>query len=183
MDPTTIPYAEIEADIWAWMRDFVAVKNEFYGQNFPPCPYALKALMQETVDVAVWRSGDVKQFIRERAEDMRDNPKLTTRVMGFPPRVQLAWGVSEFVEALNRQLIQDNLFLNTGVAKTTVSRYPGSNGSPYFMVVANSLGAVLKGSEALLKTDYYDDWPRPHFEIVVERRARMAQRYGRKEQA
>lgn len=182
METTTIPYDEIEADLWVWMREFVAVKNDFYGKKFPPCPYAQKALMQETVDVAVWRSGDVKQFIRERAEDMRDNPKLTTRVMGFPPRVQQAWGISEFVEALNRELIRDNVFLNTGIAKTSVSRYPGSNGNPYFIVVANSLEAVLKGAEALLSTEYYADWPKSHFEIVVERRAKMAARYGRKEE-
>jgi hypothetical protein len=179
VDPIAIPCAEIEADVWAWMREFVAVKNDFYGQKFPPCPYAQKALLQETVDVAVWRSGEVRHFIRERAENMRDTPALTTRVMAFPPRIQLAWGVSEFVEALNRELIVDNVFLNTGIAKTTVSRYPGSNGNPYFIVVANSLEAVLKGSEALLRTDYYTDWPKKHFEIVVERRARMAKRYGK----
>ena len=109
MSDATTPFDEIEADIWVWMREFVSVKNEFYGAKFPPCPFAQKALLTETVDVAVWRSGDVRQFIRERAVDMRDSPKLTTRVMAFPPRVQLAWGISDFVEALNTELIKDNV--------------------------------------------------------------------------
>lgn len=171
-------FEAIEADIWTWMREFVAVRNEFYGAKFPPCPYALRALMLETVDVAVWRSADARAFIRQQATGMRDSPKLTTRVMAFPPRMQFAWGISDFVESLNAELIPHNTFLNTGVAKTTASRHLGSLGKPYFIVVANSLEAVLAGADALKRTDYYADWPKPHFEIVVGRRERMAKRYG-----
>lgn len=69
-----------------------------------------------------------------------------------------------------------------GPRKTSVSRYAGSEGKPYFTVVANSLDAVLKGSESLQRTDYYEDWPKTHFEIVVQRRERMARRYGAPEE-
>lgn len=178
MTEGTVPAEDIESDIWAWMRGFVAVKNEFYNGKFPPCPFALRALMTRTVDVAVWRSGDVRGFVRQHAESMREQPALTTRVMAFPPRTQFAWGISEFVESLNAELIPGNLFLNTGVAKTSVSRYAGSLGKPYFIVVANSLDAVLNGADALQATGYYENWPKSHFEIVVERRAHMASRYG-----
>ncbi|MBA3913637.1 MAG: hypothetical protein H0X25_07225 [Acidobacteriales bacterium] len=168
----------VAADLWAWMREFVAVKNEFYGGKFPPCPFALGALMAETVDVVVWRSGDVKAFVRQNATNMRLIPEMTTRVMAFPPRTQFTWRLTEFVESLNAELIPHNVFLNTGVAKTTTSRYPGSRGNPYFIVIANSLDAVLKGADALKRTNFYEDWPKSHFEIVVQRRQRMARRYG-----
>jgi len=170
---------DVAQDVWLWIREFVTVQNEFYGHKFAPCPYARAAVLAETVDVVAWRSGDFRRFIREQAIGMRDSPKLTTRVMAFPPRMQWAWGLSEYVETLNAELIADDVFLNTGVAKTSQSRYPGSAGDPYFIVVANSLGPVLKGAEALQRTDYYKDWPRAHYEIVVERRARMARRYGK----
>jgi hypothetical protein len=78
------------------------------------------------------------------------------------------------------ELIPDNVFLNTGIAKTTISRYPGSGENPYFIVVANSLAAVLDGAKSLAKSDYYKDWPEEHYKIVVERRARLAERYGQK---
>lgn len=167
----------IEGDIWAWMREFVAVKNEFYDGKFPPCPYALRALMDRTVDVVIWRSGDVRAFISRHASSLPDSQGLSTRVMAFAPRVQGAWGLSSFVEALNAELIPRNVFLNTGVAKTTSSRYPASFGKPYFIVVANSLDAVLRGADALQRTDYYARWPTSQFEIVVRRRARMALKY------
>jgi hypothetical protein len=170
---------EIEADIWSWMREFVTVRNAFYSEKFAPCPFAQRAVTTGTVDVAVWRSGDVREFVGAQAMSMRDAPELTTRVMTFPPRIQLAWGFNDFVDALNAELIPDNVFLNPGVAKNTMSRYPGSAGQPYFIVVANSLDAVLQGSELLQRTDYYDQWPASHFEFVVMRRSRLARCYAR----
>jgi hypothetical protein len=178
MNDASLAGDDVAADIWTWMREFVAVKNDFYGGKFPPCPFALRALVGQTVDVAAWTAGDIKVFIRQQATDMSASHKLTTRVMAFPPRTQFAWGISEFVESLNVELIRHNIFLNTGVAKTTVSRYAGSLGKPYFIVVANSLDAVLRGAEALQRTDYYEEWPTSHFQIVVGRRDRMAKRYG-----
>jgi hypothetical protein len=171
---------EVVADLWKWIHEFVTVPNEFYNFKFAPCPYAKMAVTDKAVDVAAWESGDVRKFIREKAEGMRDAPNLTTRVMGFPPRTQFAWGISEFVESLNMELIPDNVFLNTGIAKTTISRYSGSGENPYFIVVANSLAAVLDGAKSLAKSDYYKDWPKEHYQIVVERRARLAERYGQK---
>jgi hypothetical protein len=177
--PDLPPEADaIEADLWRWIREFVVIKSDFYRGKFAPCPYAQSAVASKTVDVAAWRSGDFKAFIREQAMQMRCVPGLTTRVIGFPPRAQHAWGISQFVESLNAELIPHNIFLNTGTAKTTVSRYPGSNGQPYFIAIANSLEAVLKGAEALKTTDYYANWPPGHFELVVRRRERMAAHYG-----
>ena len=109
---------------------------------------------------------------------MRDTKQLTTRVLAFPPRVQFTFGINDFVENLNAELIGDNVFLNTGIARSSVSKYPGSNGKdPYFIVVANSLDAVLDGCETLKKTDYYKDWPAAHYAIVVERRAKLARQF------
>lgn len=170
--------AEIEADIWVWMREFVSVRNEFYNSKFAPCPYAQRALTMKTVDVVVWESGNVREFVSSAARAMTDRPDLTTRVMVLPPRAQDAWGFTDFVESLNGELIRHNVFLNTGVAKTTTSRYPGSAGKPYFIVVANGLQAVLQGAEQLQRTDYYQDWPAGQLDSVVGRRARLAALYG-----
>jgi hypothetical protein len=85
------------------------------------------------------------------------------------------------VESLNAEMISSNVFLNTGVAKTTKSRYPGSpSKEPYFIVIANSLDAVMSGADSLMKTDYYKNWPAAHYVHVVERRARMAKQFGNK---
>ena len=172
-------YQQVEQDIWAWINDFVTVTNEFYNYKFPPCPYARQAVMSKTVDVQVWQSGNVREFIKDNAEKMRDSPSLTTRVMAFPPKTRFQWGINDYVEQLSAEMISTNVFLNTGVAKTTRSRYPGSSGKePYFIVIANSVAAVMGGAEALMKTDYYKNWPAAHYAHVVERRARMTKRYG-----
>ena len=177
--------AAVEKDIWTWLNGFVTVNNAFYAGKFPPCPYARAAILASQVDVKVFPSGgDAKQFIRDRTFEMVNAPGLSTRVMGFPPRFLMAWGMTEFVESLNAEVIPHNLFLNTGVTKTMASRYPGSRaGDPYFIVVANRWDAVLSGSKALERTDYYGNWPRDQFELVVRRRARLIERYSAKDVA
>jgi hypothetical protein len=171
----------VEDDIWSWIHTFVTAKSEFYEFKFAPCPYARQAVASKTVDVLVWTEGDIRAFIKNRAVEMRDCPSLTTRVMVFPPKTRFQWGINDYVENLNAELIATNVFLNTGVAKTTKSRYPGSNpNDPYFIVIANSLAAVIAGSESLEKTDYYKDWPAEHYAHVVVRRARMANKFGLK---
>lgn len=164
-------------DLWSWIREFVAVPNEYYGGKFAPCPYAQSALAAESVAVAAWERGDARDFVSERSAELIENPNLTTYVMALPPRFQSAFGFTDYIESRNRDLIPKNVFLNTGVAKTTTSRYPGSNGRPYFIVVANSIDAVMKGANALRRTGYYKDWPSSHFELVVVRRERLYQKY------
>lgn len=174
-------HQQIEQDIWTWIQDFVTAPNEFYNFKFAPCPFAKQAVHSKTVDVQVWQAGDVREFIKNHACQMRDVPSLTTRVMVFPPTTRTQWGLNDFIETTNAELIPTNVFLNPGVAKTTRSKYPGTSRSePYFIVIANSLDAVLAGAESLAKSNFYQNWPAAHYAHVVERRARLAARYGAK---
>jgi len=174
-------HPQIEQDIWAWIHEFVTTPNEFYDYKFSPCPFARQAVQTKKVDVRAWQSGNVREFIKDNATAMREEPSLTTRVMAFPPMVRFQWGINDYVEALNVEMISSNVFLNAGVAKSTKIRYPGSRSKdPYFIVIANSLDAVMSGAEMLAKTDYYKNWPAEHYAHVVERRARMARQYGTK---
>ena len=172
-------YEQIERDVVTWIDQFIATPNEFYHGKFAPCPYARGAITAGTVDVAVWRAGDPRLFIKEQALAMRGSGNIQTRVIVFPPRVQSSLGISEYVDTLNMELIADNIFLNTGVTKSIPSRYPGSGDKPYFMVVVNTLSEVLRGAKSLQKTKFYANWPAPHYRLVVERRASMAERYGK----
>jgi hypothetical protein len=179
---SSVPPVEciVSQDMWTWLKTFVTVKNEFYNNKFAPCPYALAAILDEQVDVKVYVTGSVRAYIRDMSFQLRDTPKLSTRVIAFPPRIQWEWGISEYVETLNAELIGDGVFLNTGITKTMNSRYPGSaSNDPYFIVVANRLDAVLSGSKALQRTAYYKNWPRAQYDLVVERRDRMAKRYSK----
>lgn len=170
---------DVHADLWRWIREFITAPNEFYHQKFAPCPFAKAAVKDGQVDVVVWESGDVRGFIRAQALHMRDirpTQGITTRCMAFPPRIQRAWGLIDHIDELNLELVPENIFLNAGVAKTTVSRYPGSrDDEPYFIVIANTLDGVLKGAKALQRTAFYKDWPEQQYRTVVERRARLAE--------
>ena len=148
----------VHADIWNWLTSFVSARNSFYNGKFAPCPYARTAILQAQVDVAVYSRGNAFDYIRERSLELRDTARLSTRVMAFAPRFQWRWGMT----------------------KTMPSRHPGAEAAPYFIVVANRLDAVLAGADALKRTAFYRDWPPEQFELVVQRRERMARQYGRR---
>lgn len=170
-------HQEIESDLWRWVTDFVSVPNEFYGKKFAPCPYAKSALLEGQLDVVIWRSEEPRAFVLAQANEMthrRAATGITTRLMAFPPRVQRSWGFISFLDALNLRMMGDNVFLNAGIAKTTRSRYPGSQEKPYFIVIANTLDGVLKASDTLQRTGFYSKWPAEQYRTVVERRSRLA---------
>lgn len=167
-------YEQVERDIWRWINEFIAVPNAFYHNKFAPCPYARSAVTEGSADVVAWRDEELRGFIRAQAIAMRDSTTIGTRVMAFPPRIQRVWGLIDYIDELNLELGPDNVFLNAGVAKTSISAYPGSSGKPYFIVVANTLDAVLKGAKALQRTPFYKAWPVEQYRTVVERRARLA---------
>jgi hypothetical protein len=172
---------QVKEDLWRWIREFITVPNAFYHHKFAPCPYAKSAVADGQVDVVVWNGENPRDFIRAQALGMRaERPAtgLTTRVMGFPPRVRLSWGIIDYIDGLNLELVADDIFLNPGVTKTVASRFPGSREEPYFIVVANTLDPVLKGARALQRTAFYKDWPAEQYHTVVERRARLAAQRG-----
>jgi hypothetical protein len=146
----------------------VNAPNEFYGSS---SPYPTAAGGSDKRRGLAVGSERISSGITCRDPHLR-------RRDGLPPTRDL-WGINDFVEELNTELVSSNVFLNTGIAKTSQSRFPGSSTKdPYFIVIANSLAAVLSGAESLAKSDYYKDWPADHYAHVVERRARFAKQYG-----
>ena len=124
MESATTLHDQVKCDLWRWINEFISVPNEFYKKKFAPCPYAKSAVLDGQVDVVVWESGSPRDFIRDQAMAMRDERPLTgvtTRCMGFPPRMLRAWGLVDYVDALNLELVADNVFLNAGVKQGPVT--------------------------------------------------------------
>ena len=174
-------YQVVEDDIWTWIHDFVTAPSEFYNFKFAPCPYARQAVQNKTggrpglADRATFASSYASKPLQMREASHVDDPRD-----GLSAEDAFSCGGSTTTSKSSTwSWFRRNVFLNTGVAKTTKSRFPGSaSKDPYFIVIANSLAAVLVGAESLAKSNYYENWPAAHYAHVVERRARLAKKYG-----
>ena len=47
---------QAKQDITAWINDFVSKPNALLN-NFPPCPYARKAMLEQKVDIRIPQHG------------------------------------------------------------------------------------------------------------------------------
>lgn len=173
--------ANIENDIWTWIKEYVEVNHEFYGYKFPPCPYAKAARLKGSIDVIAYEDGSVKQFIKLNVQDLLDakDKKITQRALILPPRAQWTLGIKKFIHNLNTKIVSQDYYIQFGRAIKTQSRYAGLfNSGAYCIILINLLSEVMEGHQALLSTDYYKPWSQEHYDAVVVRRQDMYDKFG-----
>jgi hypothetical protein len=156
---------EIEQNIWNWITEYIEVENEFYNYKFPPCPYAKSARLKGMVDVVAYTTGNPYKFIKHQIEDLNTHRKFNIKVMAFPMRMRWYFHLHFMLNRLNKELVPQDLYIQYG--KT----------DQYFIVITNKLSDVLDGHRSLLKTDYYKNWAKDHYDAVVERRQKIYEKY------
>jgi len=168
----------IEQDIWNWVKNYVEKPHAFYNYKFPPCPFARAARLQQLLDVKVYVSGGIKQFIKTQTQNLIDGNKLNTRILVFPHHVRWFYPIKWWIKYLNKQTIPYDYYLQYGKAVGSHSQYPGLfSNRPYFIVIINKLSDVIDGHLMLLKTDYYSNWSTQHYNDVVVRRQNTFDKY------
>ena len=159
-----------EQHIWTWITDYVEQNHAFYNHRFPPCPYAQKARLSGAVEVYALQSNYIER-IRNLSWTLLDTPAISTRVIALPTLQRWNFSLLHSLKQYNSQLVDRDTYLQWGWAQGTraaIGLVPGR----YFVVIANRLAAVMAGSAALKKTDYYDHWPNTHLDRVVGDRER-----------
>ena len=169
----------IKQDMWNWITDYVESNHKFYDYKFPPCPYAKAARLKGLVDIAIYDSGGVRDFILEQTDNLINEKKYNVRILVFPAKVNWYFFIKQFINTLNKKLVAMDYYTQYGTALKTKSRYPGlfENG-PYFIVIINKLSDVIAGHESLLSTNYYNSWAQSHYDSVVTRRQEFYQKYS-----
>jgi len=165
-------------DIWDWIKNYIEAKHEFYDYKFPICPYAKSARLEGIFDIKVFSSGNVKKFINDNIIGLTKDTKYTMRGLVMPPRTRWNFGVKRLINKLNNKLISQGYYIQFGTAKMTNSKYPGFfNKGPYFVLLINKIDRILDGHKQLLKTDYYKDWPKEHYDAIVVRRQKLINKH------
>ena len=168
----------IENDVWQWITNYIEVNHKFYDYKFPPCPYAKAARIKGLVTVTAYENGNINNFIKSQVDSIITNKEFNVNVMVFPTRIQWFFHTHYFIHRLNKKIIDQDYYLQYGLAVKTASQYPGIlNGEPYFIVIINKLSDVLDGHKSLLKTQYYTPWAKTHYDNVVGRRNRTYEKY------
>jgi len=172
---------QIEDEIRNWIINYIEVNHKFYNYKFPPCPYARAARLKGQLDITVYESGSVLQFIKNQIDQLISLPNLKTRVIVFPPKIKYYFWLPFMIRQINKRIIGLDYYAQYGTAIHTQSAYNGTlKNKPYRIVVVNKLSDVLDGHKALLNTDYYKPWAEHHYDAVVTIREKLYEKYKRK---
>lgn len=169
---------QVENEMWDWIKNYIEVPHEFYDYKFPICPYAKSARLKGMLDVKAYNSGNFKKFITDNLRALIADEKHKICVLVMPPRTQWIFGIKRFINKLNAEFIPQGCYIQFGSAIGTNSKYPGIfNQGAYYVVFMNQINWVLDGNKELLKTDYYKNWSKKHYNSVVVRRQNLIDKY------
>jgi len=161
-------------DIKNWLINYIEVNHEFYNYKLPPCPYAKTARINGTVDICVWQNENIKKFILEEVQSLKDNKKFNVKIMVFPAKMRWYFHIHHYIKKLNNQLVLQDYYAQIGRAIDTKSKFNEIlKNNPYFIIIVNKLSDVMDGQHALSKTQYYLSWSPGHYNDVVVRRQNL----------
>jgi hypothetical protein len=164
-------------DIENWLKEYIEVNHAFYNYKFPPCPFAKSARLKGMISIKAYHNQGFKTFVNNSVDELLNDDQKNVSILAFPSYFKWNLTVKWFINSINKILVPKDYYAQFGTALKTTSRYPWSNGKPYFIVIVNKLSDVLDGHKSLLKTDYYTPWADHHYDDVVLRREKMYRKY------
>ncbi len=173
---------QVKKDLESWTTNFVEASNEFYGGNFPVCPYARQARIKGQTTYALYPGGNIKEFIQNSVNKLIENDEHKQMLIVLPPRAKWTIGMDKMIYNINKRIIPLNYFALKGSANGSKSSYPGLlNKGEYQLIGLNTLDKVLEGVEWLKQKGYYKNWSEQHYNDIVVRRQRMYDKYGKQD--
>lgn len=149
--------------IKSWINDFVTQPNPDLN-NFPPCPYAKQAILDNKVayDVA---DLDIDLFLIKKAEMWDDNIDVCVI---FVPEVS-SEELSRLVDSINKRYLMGNDFVALEDHPDDEENINGviMNNGKYPIVLMQRLSKIQMFSGFLKKKGYYDVWSKENLDDVV----------------
>jgi len=167
-------FSKVEATFYIkkWIDDFVSKPNPDLN-NFPPCPYAKQAILDNKVTYDVASVGnvdiDIDLFLIKKAELWNENIDVCVI---FVPGVS-SEELSRLVDGINKSYLMRNNFVALEDHPDDEENINGviMNNGKYPIVLMQRLSKIQMFSGFLKKKGYYDVWSKQNLDDVVNWRS------------
>ena len=159
--------ATVKAEIAQWIVDFVEVKNPALG-NWPPCPYARKARLENDFDVRVGK------------DPYWDLVDIAIHSLGGKSVVVVAYDPAEFnyndfsykLKLANETwlLRNDILALEDHPGDPEIVNGVSMNQGTYALALVQSLSDLNAKSKIMAAKGFYDAWPEDYLQALFQHR-------------
>lgn len=155
---------QIEADLYNWMISFVEIPNSKLG-NWPPCPYARKARLDNKFKIIFADGTDILSSI-EQAKTLLENNDVVA--VCFDQDLITANEIENFVLDTNQSLMLDDyVILEDHPAALEYVNGVNMNFGGCGLLLVQKLTKLTDASDQLKIKGYYDQWDQPAFDSVV----------------
>ena len=156
---------QAKQDITAWINDFVSKPNALLN-NFPPCPYARKAMLEQKVDIRTPEDVSVSYAIADTLQTWND--ELDVVMLIFDPTYYTADMFSSVVEKANETIDKNFVLLDDHPDNVEDINGVTMNNGKYAIVFVQKTDKLQQGHKYLKQhTDYYEVWSQENLDDVV----------------
>lgn len=157
----------VKQDIEQWIVNFVEVKNPALG-NWPPCPYARKARLENDYDVRVGR------------DPYYDLVDIAIHGLGGKSVVVVAYDPAEFNYndfSYKLKLVNETWLLRNDIL--ALEDHPGDpeivngvsmNQGTYALALVQSLSDLNEKAKIMAAKGFYDSWPKDYLQALFQHR-------------
>lgn len=164
--PKNLAITSMDDAIREWIDDFVSRPNPLLN-NFPPCPFAKKAMMDNRVAVYKFKNWDNISYV---AADWDDS--LDVAIWWFPadlptePMVKTKLQFNDVWSQHDMWLLMDHPAIHETVSGVDM------NFGPAGLLLLQKLSKLNEASRHLQRQGYYDSWSKEDQEFVKNRTRR-----------
>jgi hypothetical protein len=176
----------IEVGILSWINETLSRRQAFLG-DLPPCPYAAEAVLRGQVQISIIgneSSGpspsffEVSEQLKARMQDFHKN-NFRVEVVAIPNWKHLSLvEVKYLVQECRDSFFSKDLWVlyDHPLNAEIVQDFSFNHGSLLLFFI-QSLSDLVRTSEELEKTKYYDQWPMDYKEKVLGQRTEYYRRF------
>lgn len=153
-----------------WMQEFVEVPHPALG-NFPPCPYARQARIQNKIEI-VHSAHDLLIATIEQSLSLLEEKDVI--VIWFDHIQISADNLSSLIDTYNKDLLmpRNYVVLEDHPNNPEVLNGVKMNFGQCGLLLLSKLDVLNNASNALCSKGYYDHWPKENLDYVVNWRFR-----------
>ena len=152
-------------DVKTWIDDFVTNPNPLLN-DFPPCPYARKAMLEQKVDIRVHVEGSVSYAIADTLQTWDDSFDVIALI--FDSKKHDGDTFNNIVMKANDTIDKSFVLLDDHPDNVETINGVHMNNGQYAIVFCQRTKKLQDAHDYLKNhTDYYDVWSQENLDDVV----------------
>ncbi len=168
-----IDFEQFRQEVEDWIINVVSKPNPLKG-NFPPCPYARTAWLNNRVSLHWFHEPELPELLMEQIKTWNGDFEMV--VFGCDPQNLDVQKLEKYIKDANNVLPKYDLVALSSHPDKNIENDILVNHPKYILVSVQSLSHVQKASDELFRLGYYKHWSEEKLTEALNERNEILQK-------